>query len=465
MFGDIANIIGAGSGINSSQVVNDLVNATRVPRESLLVQKENLNGARISAVASASSALDTFATALSDLLNGQGFAGDLVSSNPAIATVGLIDGIRPAGLPATLEVTQVASPQRLVSTAIATSGTPVGEGTLTITTAAGTFDAVIDSSNDSLAGLATAINAAGSGVTASVITDINGSRLVFEGEEGLDNSFSIAASAGAPATLAAFAYTDAAPGSMTKVSDAANSIIKVDGIEMTNSSNDIDGAITGVRLNLLTADVGNEVTISGDEPTSNVSNLINDFVAAYNQLRSGLNSATAPGLAGASGGPLAGDNGIRDMMRSLSRLTSTALTDNGDYRTLADIGVRTNNDGTLTVDQTRLSAVLDADPDAVARMLEPAVQDDTNPGIAGALQTIRDTLQSPSGSLVTSKERYDTVAESLVTQRERLDASIERYRSQLQTSFSNMDRQLAVINATQSYLTQQIAAWSNTNNN
>jgi len=465
MSSDIANILGAGSGINSSQVVADLVRATQGPREALIAQKESLNSARISAVASASSALDTFATALTGLLDGQGFSGNLISSNPNIATVGLISGIRPVGLPATLEVTQLASPQRLVSSAVAASGTAVGEGTLTITTAAGSFDAVINSSNDSLAGLATAINAADSGVTATVITDINGARLVFEGEEGVDNSFSISASAGAPATLQAFAYTDAAPGSMTKVADAANSIINVDGITMNNSSNEIDGAITGVRLNLLSAEIGTEIVISGDQPTSSVSDLVNEFVAAYNELRSGLNSATAPGLAGATGGPLAGDSGIRDMIRSLGQLTSTSLTSSGAYQTLADIGVKTNNDGTLSVDQVRLDAVLEADPDAVIKMLEPAVQDVNNPGIAGALQDIRDRLQSTDGSLVTSKERYDTVAEALTVQRERLDAFIERYRTQLETTFAAMDRQLAIINATQSYLTQQIAVWSNSNNN
>lgn len=463
MFGDIANIIGAGSGINSSQVVDDLVRATQVPRETLLAQKENLNSARISAIASASSALDTFAQALTELLDGQGFAGDLVSSNPAIASVSFIDGVRPVGLPARMEVSQLASPQRLVSGASADSSVAVGEGTVTITTAEGAFDVVIDDTNNSLAGLASAINASESGITATVITDNSGARLVLEGQEGLDSSFSVSASG--PATLQAFAYSDASPGSMTKVADAANSVITVDGIQMTNSSNDIDGAITGVRLNLLSAEVGTEVIISGDQPTTTVGNLVNEFVDAYNLLRVGLNDATAPGVEGASGGPLAGDVGVRDMVRSLSRLTSTSLTDSGPYRTLADIGVKTNTDGTLEVDQTRLSTVLDEDPDAVAKMLEPAVQDDLNPGIAGALQTIRDNLQSDNGSLVTSRERYDAVAESLVTQREKLNESIERYRTQLTRTFSDMDRQLAVINATQSYLTQQIAVWSNSNNN
>ncbi|MEO0441331.1 MAG: flagellar filament capping protein FliD [Pseudomonadota bacterium] len=463
MFGDIANLIGAGSGINSSQVVEDLVQATRAPRELQLAQKENLNSARISAIASASSALDTFAQALTELLDGQGFAGELVSSDPAIATVSFIDGVRPVGLPARMEVSQLASPQRLVSGASADSAVAVGEGTVTITTGEGAFDVVIDDTNNSLAGLASAINASESGITATVITDNSGARLVLEGEEGLDNGFSVSASG--PASLQAFAYSDATPGSMTKVADAANSVITVDGIQMTNSSNDIDGAITGVRLNLLSAEVGTEIIISGDQPTTTVGNLVNEFVDAYNLLRTGLNDATAPGVEGASGGPLAGDIGVRDMVRSLSRLTSTSLTDSGPYQTLADVGVKTNIDGTLEVDQARLSAVLEEDPDAVAKMLEPAVQDDLNPGIAGALQTIRDNLQSDNGSLVTSRERYDAVAESLVTQRERLNDSIERYRTQLSRTFSDMDRQLAVINATQSYLTQQIAVWSNSNNN
>lgn len=456
MFDSISNLIGSGTGVNSGQLIVDLLAASREPKEAILQRREQANGLKISALASASSSLDTFATALTSLLDGRAFAGDLVSSQPSLARVSFIDGARPQGLPSTLEISQIASARRLASGPVADSSASLGAGMMTITNDGGSFDVALVDGADSLVDLANAINDAGAGVSASVITDNDGARLVLEGQEGADQAFTVTGD------FADYNYP-LGGGGMALISEAADALIKVDGLDLRYGSNFIENAIQGVSINLNAASPGTQITISGDQPTSTVADLVSEFVDAYNQLRTALNGATASGTSSDTAGPLAGDAGIREMVRSLGQMGATPLVDNGPYRALSDIGVKTNRDGTLAIDKDRLDAVLASDAEAVSNMLDPLVDDENNPGIAGVLQAIRDRLQGDDGALESSRNRLDQIRENLSEARDKLDKDSERYEAQLQRNFANMDRQLVVLRATQTYLTQQIAVWNNSN--
>jgi flagellar hook-associated protein 2 len=247
----ISNVITGFTGVNSAQLVNDLVTAQLEPKQSDVRERQNLNQARISALASASSALETFSKALSEVLNGRQLTGNLVSTRGDLVAASFIPGQKPQGLPATVQVSQLAAAQSMVSaSSYASTSSAVGEGSLTITTSAGNFNVTIDSTNNSLGGLRDAINATNSGVTASIVTDNSGSRLVLRGKEGAANSFTVTGSGGS-AALDAFAFPPAGGAGMTSVTTARDSIINVNGIELTNASNQIDTAVPGVRINLL----------------------------------------------------------------------------------------------------------------------------------------------------------------------------------------------------------------------
>lgn len=459
----ISNLVSGFTGINSAQLVNDLVTAQLEPKQSEVRQKQSLNQARISALASASSALDTFSTALTEVLNGRQFSGTLVSSRGDLVTANFIPGQKPQGLPANVQVSQLASAQSMVSTTSYASGAQVGEGTLNIVTSAGSFAVTIDATNNSLSGLRDAINGTESGVTASIVTDNSGSRLVLRGKEGSANTFTVTGSGGA-AALDAFAFPPVGGAGMTSVTSAGDSIIQVNGISLTNSSNQIDTAVPGVRINLLAAAPGTNVVVSGDEPTATVKDVVTEFVKAYNDLRNALNSATAPGLDGATGGPLAGERAARDMMRAMASLTTKPLSDSGTYRSLADIGIRTNRDGTLTLDNSKFDSALAADPEGISRMLEPATPTATNPGLAKAFEDIKTSLKSPEGSLIGAQNRLNKIAADLTDMMERVEEDSDRYREQLEKTFADMDRQLTILRSTQSYIEQQVSVWTNQDN-
>jgi flagellar hook-associated protein 2 len=215
--------------------------------------------------------------------------------------------------------------------------------------------------------------------------------------------------------------------------------------------------LPGVRLDL--ASTGT-TTVTVPEPERGMADLLGEFVTAYNTLRTALNAATAPGLEGASGGPLAGDSRIRATMRSLSSLTITPFGTNPGLSRLADLGIRTERDGTLSFNRSRFDDAYEASPDAVRALLDPENPGLANPGVAGLLDSMRDMLVAEGGPLDTAGDAYAAVGKRLIRERERLDDDDARLRAQLQTQFTAMERQVSLLNSTRTVLDQQIAAWN-----
>src|SRR3546814_451516 len=217
--------------------------------------------AQISAIANASAALNNFATALTQLLSTSEYSGKPASSDTSIAAVSLTEEGALSGLPVEMEVKQLANSQVLKSTTLADGSTAVGLGTLTLTTSAGSYDITIDSSNNTLDGLAEAINVADAGVTATIITDSDGARLVLKGGVGEDAAFTLTNGGGADANLARFTW-DGSTGGMSQVRAAQNAVVVLDGVETSFSGNTIVDAIPNVTIDLMKAEEGTTIPIT-----------------------------------------------------------------------------------------------------------------------------------------------------------------------------------------------------------
>ena len=456
----IATALGIGSGIDTGALVTSLVSAARDPKQKAITDRQTTNNARISALASASSSLDTFADALNSLLAGTGFAGAPASNDPSIAAVSLLPGGVPR-LPAQLEVQQLAAAQTISSAAVAgaTASSSVGAGSFELKVGTGAaIPITLTAPSTSYADLAAAINAAGSGVTASVITDNQGTRLVMKGATGAANSFTFTKVSG-DASLDAFTW-NGTTGGMTRQVQAKDGIIFLDGVEQHYSSNTIDTAIANLRIDLNKAAPGTSVTLATTEPTTSMRDLMVEFVDAYNTLMKALNTATAKGADSSSAGVLNGEASIRDMKRQLSQMTSTALATTGTYKTLSSIGVSTNRDGTLKLDTDALDKALAADASGITQMLNPTVKSDTMPGLAGLMDSIRDKIEQKDGSLAAAKTKYEKLGEDLAKQLEDLNDQMTDYQAQLSKVYTAMETRLSAMKATQSYLEQQVAMWT-----
>ncbi len=363
----IGYALGAGSGIDIKTLVADLANAAKAPKEAQIASREAANQAKVSTLAQVSGAIDSFASALGSLISGGTLSSQPNVSDPSVLTASLVAGARLTQFAATVEVQQLAQSQVLASDHIALRTDPVGQGVLTIATDEGSFDVTIDAANDNLDGLARAINASEAGVTATVVTDAFGARLVVKGQTGEAKTFTLSAAEGATSGLARFA-SDA----MDVAQEAKDAIVKVDGVEVRRSSNSFNDLITGVQIDLKAAKPGTIVSIGVSRPTAAIGQAIQDFVAAYNELTTMIRDATKADPSGENGA-LRGDVGVRELQRRLAQLPTTILSSAGDGpHTLAEIGVRTNRDGSLSVNTALLQKALADTPDEVEALFNPS---------------------------------------------------------------------------------------------
>lgn len=409
----ILTALGASS-IDTSSLVDQLATAAIANKTKALTDRETANTAKISDLANAVNSITTFSSSLSSLISGGSLFTQPTSSNSSIVNVSAVAGSRLSGLSSTIKVDRIASAQTLTAAALPGAASPVGLGTMELTVGDKTKTITITSANNSLAGLAQAIKDSGLGVTASIVTDSTGARLVVKGATGEANAFSLKVTSGTAGELDRFAFDpatydpDAVTG-MTLQQQAQDAQIVVDGVTVNKASNSFSDVIPGVKIDLVSAAPGTTVTIGSSQPVDSIKQAVSDFVAAYNEMKATLTAMTG------TEGSLRSDAGIRALVTKLGGLTSTRLTyaSDGSPTTLAEIGVSTNRDGTLSLDSAKLSSVMASNPAAVEAMFNPGQRSD-NPliqitnavgQVKGGVYTV--TNATPGGSGSTAQATLD----------------------------------------------------------
>ncbi len=454
MLGSIATSLGFGSGLNVSQLVSDLATASRAPKIGRIDALAQVTQAKISAVAQARSNLDGFATALKDLL-----AQGTLTSQPSVSDANMlsatgISGTALGNYAGSIEILQLASAQSVYSVLVPAGADPIGLGGMTLTVGATSFAITIDNTNNSLNGLADAINGSGSNVRASIATDNGQVRLVLKGDSGAAQAFTLTTDGGADPSLQQFGF--GVGGAMQSAQAASDAQIKVDGIPYNRASNSFSDVIPGIKISLKKAALGQIVSLGSTRPTEGLRQAVTDFVGVFNQMKVSLKAAQA-----AAGGT----NALRVLDRQLSAFVNTSLTGDPVVNKLTDIGISTNRDGTLSVNSTRLEAALSANPDAVEALFNPRRDAThtsvTDPGISDALDAIRTSALAPDGLLGGLTKGLQKEAAEITKNRERIEAREDAYRARLEKQYGSLDARIGAFKATQSYLEQQIKLWSN----
>lgn len=368
---------GVGSGLDVASIVQQLMSLESRPLAALNT-KEAKYQAQITAYGSLKGALSSFQSTVAALATPAKFTG--VTANLADATVATASASSAATAGSyALEVQSLAQAHKLKSGTFATTSTTVGSGTITIqfgTYSGGVFTlnpdkpagtVTINSNQSSLAGVRDAINAAGVGVSASIINDGTGNRLVIASKDsGLANALKITV---ADADLANTDMSglsqlvhDASTGGTTNLTQtvaAQNAVVVVDGISISKSSNTITDAIEGVTLNLLKANTPATTTLTVARDTAGTQAAVQSFVNAYNSLNKTLTDLSRYDAATNKSSILTGDATVRSVQTQLRRVFNTALpTAGGGLTALADVGISFQKDGTLKLDTAKLTAVL-----------------------------------------------------------------------------------------------------------
>lgn len=366
--------LGIGSGVLSSDLVDQLVAAEKKPVSQRLDFNQQRTEALISAYGKLKSAITDLRLPMRQLSasdNLKAFSG--TSSNDGVGVS--VDSRSASQGTYTVKVDSLAQAQSLASgTFQDRDTTAIGSGTLTLNVGGETANITIDSSNNTLQGIAAAINDAGIGASAGVIDTGNGYRLVLSANEtGLENAVSVSVSDSdgnnTDATgLSQFAF-DGTTNNLTETVAAKDAVVQINGISISRPTNNIENVIDGVSLNVTEEGITSTVKVTQD--FSKVADRVGSFVDSFNALQQ-----TIKGLAGynaetGQGGILSGDSTVRGIQNQLRQIIGRVVPgmENASVRTLADVGISTNYEtGGLDFDKQKFIDKLKANPDDVTAL-------------------------------------------------------------------------------------------------
>lgn len=372
---------GIGSGLDIESIITKLMTAESTPLTALATKQSSYQ-AKVSAYGTLSSAVSTFQTAMANL--GKSSTFDALKTSVGDSTIYTATASTKATAGTyQVNISQLAQAQSLSTAGQASKTASIGSGTTTTisfqfgtisggTLTDGTYSGAtftqdadqatgsitIDSSNNSLQGIRDAINAAGIGVTATLVSDGSSTpnRLVLTSTETGEAS-SMKISVEGDATLQSLLeYDPAGTQNLTQNNAAQNTKLTVNGLSISSATNSITDAIQGVTIQALTTGSTN-LTISKN--TSAVETNVNAFITAYNQLNTVVTNLTAYNASTQTGGALLGDSTARSIQEQMRKMLNTSLTGlSNSSMSLSKIGVAFQKDGSLALDSDKLSTAL-----------------------------------------------------------------------------------------------------------
>ncbi len=425
---------GKTSGIDVGSIVSELMQVERQPEAQLQSQQTTITS-QISALSAISGQMTTLYDSVNALKDSFGALSQMTTGSSDAATVS-----------ATADSTALAGTHTIVVSKLATVSSSYSDYIPSTTSLAGTTITVkygsdpnnpvktdtinLPSTATTLQQAASAINSGGYGVGASVVTDTQGSRLVF-----------VSKTSGAAGNLtvssAATNFTSAA---------GVDAQLSVDGVPVDSGSNTVTGAIAGVTLSLGAADPGNPVLLSVQPDTTQAATAIETFVSAYNAVVGSINSQYTLDSSG-NEGVLAGDSMLRTLQSQMLGIASTSVKGVGQYVNLQSMGIEMQNDGTLQVNTSVLSTALSsnfADVQTFFQSTSPMgwgqlagtqllqMTDPTIGLVAADISGLNQTNTSLTNQISDFEVRMAGVQQQLTTRYSNLSALLQQYPLQMQ---------------------------------
>ena len=381
---------GLGSNLNVTQIVSQLMAVERQPLDRLDTVEASYQ-AQLSAYGNVRSALSAFGSAVDALSGGSSFrTRSATSSDTTVATGSATTRAETGSY--SLNVTQLAQAHSIAAAGQSSTTAAIGTGAATTLTfefgtisggtltngvyagatftqnaSASTGTVTIDASNNSLAGIKDAINAADIGVRASIVNDGGTSpyRLVIQSAtSGAASNLKISVS-GDTALQGLLSYDAAGTQNLTQASAGQDALLTVNGISLTSATNSLSSAISGVTLNLAKAGAA---TLTVGRDTTAAQTAVQTFVKAYNDLNTTLTAVSAADVKAKTSSPLTGDATVRNLQAQLRSAIGGSLGAGFSLNTLSQVGIRFERDGTLSLDSAKLAGAIASDSDAVAAL-------------------------------------------------------------------------------------------------
>lgn len=457
---------GVGSGLDVNTIVTSLMSVEKRPL-TLLQNQASAIQTKISAFGTLKGQLGSLADVATRLASAANWnplrvdSGDSASVTASVAT-GAAAGAH------TLEIQQLAQAQVLASGSFGSAASAVGTGTLTLelgTTADGVFTArsgstpvtiTIGSDKQTLAGVRDAINAARTGVTASIVNGTGGARLVLRGADGAASSIRLTTAdddgnATDAAGLSALAWDPAAAAgvgrNLSQSQAAQDAKFKLDGVDLASATNTPADALDGVTFTLRKV-TNSPVSVTVAVETVAVRKNVNDFVNAYNALNKLVQAQTKADPDGGSRGPLQADSTAVSLLNAMRTMLRGNVSGLASPSSLNAAGIELQKDGSLSINESRLAPLLES-PARLAQLFSQAQSgsDAESRGFGVRFKQWTQQLAGENGSLASRVEGLghsaDINQKQQSVQQDRLDRTEARIRAQYQ----RLDSQMSVLNA------------------
>ncbi len=476
---------GIGSGLDIKSIVSQLVALEKQPLVQLQTKAVGIQ-AKLSAFGQIQSQISNLSDQVTKLASTTGWSSmALTSTNNAAISGTASDSAAVTSF--SMEVSQLAREQSVGSSSFI-KDSPMGGGSLSIrlgrwtgtgftsdpggpTFAPGSAAAVniSVSATDTLTQIASKINSANAGVSATVLRDSSGERLLMRSSDtgeisGFrvqvtdDDTFNNDAS-----NLSRLAFDPQVNSLGMGLTQAAkNTLATINGVAVTSNNNQFADTVAGVTL------TANQVTTSAAtikvrKDTSAIRANINNFVSSYNALSGALTEMTKYDAAKKAAGTLQGDASAVGLQSAFRSLVGSAGPSGTSFGRLSDIGLEMQADGTLKVNETKLTSALDKRDD-----LKQFFSTVSSVGVNGLAVRIKDFasgLLGASGSLTSKSKSLQQQVSTNSKEQERVQERIAMRESRLLAQYNRLDTNVAKLNALNSYVAQQVTTWNKQNSN
>ncbi|GAB7545196.1 flagellar filament capping protein FliD [Cupriavidus sp. 8B] len=459
--------LGVGSGLDLSTLLANLQTGEQAKLTPITTQQTAATS-KLSAYGVLQGAVASFQTTAAALGTASLYNSTTTSSSNTSVLSTTADKTAVAGSYA-VNVTALAQSQTLVSSGITDStGQLLGSASIKIefgTTSGATFtpgsgtptSININGTNNTLAGIRDAINAANAGVTASIVNDGSSTPyhlVITSNTSGAASSMRVTVAsngAGDPSTISGLlSYDPAGTKAMTENVKATDAKLTINGLAITSPTNTVQGAAQGVTLNL--ASLGSS-TVGVTTDTSSMASAVQSFVSAYNTLQTTAANLSSYDATNKTAGVLLGDSTLRTVENQLRSVINTPQT-SGSLTNLTQIGIGFNANGTMSLDNSKLNAALASNKAGVAQLFSGT---DGKSGYGNQLATMAAGFSSATGALTTATNGVNSQLKSLATDYTNMSAQIDATVAQYRTQFQQLDSIMAQMTSTKNYLTQQFS--------
>lgn len=442
------SLTGLTSDINWTNLITDIINAKKASTITPLENKKTSYQSKLSAYQSFNSLLLSLKNYIedNDLDTQTGYAiykSSLSSSNSSIESSNIlsvsIGSVRGPGN-YSIEVESLAQAEKIASdTQLSKTETLGLSGTININGK----DITIET-DDTLSLIATRINNAGAGVTASILSISDTEyRLVLEsnttGEEGItliDNND----------VLETLGILNSSDEKKNIIRAGANASVKIDGYSISSTSNTITNVIEGVTLTLKGPNAGNLITLSIAEDTSAISGKVSSMASSINSILSYIKTQNTY-TGNNSSTPLMGDINLHTVRDNITNAIFTEVEGNTTYKSALSIGFTFNNDGTLSLDTTIFSNALNSNKTEVLNVLSQ---------LGNTLKDSMSIFIDPyTGTLTQVEQSINNTISDIDKRIEELNKRYEREAEQLEKKFNALEVLISSSNLMKNWLTQQ----------